>query len=201
MDKKIKPIFIGITGGSGSGKSTLCNTLRKKYQDKIGLIQLDDYFKPTADKPKVGNLVNSDHPDALFLDKLANDLIKLGEGKSVIINTKNEELNPEYERTKKRIPVEFFPKPTMLVEGFLLLHDEKIRELLDTIIFLDVNHGTRWARRVHLENKNKEYEEKVIIPMHNQYIEPTKKYADYVIDVSSLNKEQVLEKVEKILGL
>jgi len=196
----MKPIFIGITGGSGAGKSTLCNALKNKYPDKIELIQLDDYFKPSADKPHIEGIRNSDHPDALYLDKLADDIEKLSKGTPVIINTKNEYLNPEYEKTKEKIPIEFQPKPIILVEGFLVLHNERVRKLLDTSIFLDEEHETRWDRRVHLANKNKEYEQKVIIPMHNQYVEPAKQHAKHVINISNLNKKQVLEKVEEIIN-
>ena len=149
--------FVFLVGPSGAGKSTLSNALKNKYPDKIELIQLDDYFKPLIDKPKVGDIINSDHPDALFLDKLADDLFKLSKGESVIINTKNEYLNPEFKNTKEKILVEFHSKSIILVEGFLLLHNEKVRELLDVSIFLDVEHKTRWDRRVHLVNKNKEY--------------------------------------------
>ena len=194
---KIK--FIGITGGSGAGKSTLSNALKNKYFKKIELIQLDDYYKPSEDKPKIEGMRNSDHPNALFIDKLIDDLIKLSRGETIIINTKNEYLNPKFEETKEKLPFKFYPKPIVLVEGFLVLHDERIRKLLTTSIFLDVEHKTRWKRRVHLGNKNKEYEEKVIIPMHNKYVEPTKKYAEHIIDISKLNKEQVFKKVEKII--
>src|SRR3989344_4640189 len=103
----MKPIFIGIAGGTGAGKSTLCTALMDKYPDKIGLIQLDDYFKPESEVPKLEGHVNWDHPNALFLDKLANDLAQLSEGRSVIINTKNERINPKYKKTDKRIPVKF----------------------------------------------------------------------------------------------
>jgi uridine kinase len=192
---KIK--FIGITGGTGAGKSTLCTALQNKYPDKIGLIQLDDYFKPAEEKPKVGDIISSDHPESLYIDKLANDLVEFSKGNSVIINTKNEKLNPDYTNTKKRIPVEFHPKPVMLVEGFLVLHDEKVRKMLTTSIWLEIDHETRWSRRVHF--KNEEYEKKVLIPMHKLYAEPTKQYAEYIIDVSSLTKEEVLEKVEGII--
>lgn len=191
--------FIGVTGGSGAGKSTLCNALKNKYPDKIELIQLDDYFKPSSDKPTLEGIRNSDHPDALFLDNLADDLEKLSKGNSIIVNTKNEYLNPAFEKTKEKIPFKFYPRPIILVEGFLILHNERIRKLFNTSIFLDIEHKIRWDRRVHLGNKNKEYEEKVIIPMHKQYVEPTKKYAKHIIDISSLNKEQVLEKVEEII--
>ncbi|MFA6300900.1 MAG: hypothetical protein WC609_00950 [Candidatus Paceibacterota bacterium] len=189
--------FIGITGGSGAGKSTLCNALKNKYPDRIELIQLDDYFKPSAERPKIGDISNFDHPEALYLDKLAEDLGKLKKGKSIFIKTKNEYLNPEFGKTKEKILAEFYPKPIILVEGFLVLYDEQIRKLLNTSIWLDVGHETRWSRRVHF--KDEEYEKKVLIPMHNKYTEPTKQYAEHIIDVSALDREQVLEKVEKII--
>lgn len=193
----MKPVFIGIAGGTGAGKSTLCSALMDKYPDKIGLIQLDDYFKPSDQVPKFKEHTNWDHPDALFLDKLAKDLAELSQGKSVVINTKNERLNPDYKRTDKRIPVEFQPKPIMLVEGYLVLRDERVREFLSNSIWLDIDHETRWARRVHF--KYPEYEEKVLRPMHKQFAEPTKQYAAHIIDVSDLTKEQVLEKVDEII--
>ena len=194
----MKPIFIGITGGTGAGKSTLCNALQKKYPDKIGLVQLDDYFKPANEKPKVGDIISSDHPESLYLDKLANDLVEFFQGKLVVINTKNEYLNPEFEKTKIRIPVEFQPKQIMLIEGFLVLYDDRIRKMLTTSIWLEIDHKTRWSRRVHF--KNDEYEKKVLIPMYTKYAEPTKQYAEHIIDVSGLSKEQVFEKVNDIIN-
>lgn len=194
----MKPTFIGIAGGTGAGKSTLCTALMDKYPEKIGLIQLDDYFKPSAQVPKFEAHTNWDHPDALLLDNLVNDLAELSQGKSVIINTKNERLNPDYKKTDKRIPIEFRPKPIMLVEGYLVLFDERVRKFLTTSIWLDVDHETRWARRVHF--KYPEYEEKVLLPMHKQFAEPTKQYAAHLIDISNLSKEQVLEKAERIIN-
>ena len=194
----MQPIFIGIAGGTGAGKSTLCAALVDKYPDKIGLIQLDDYFKPRAIAPEAEGFTNWDHPDALYFEKLANDLAELSRWKPVIINTKNERLNPDYKKTDKRIPVEFQPKQVMLVEGYLILSDERIRKFLSTSIWLDVDHETRWARRVHF--KDSLYEEKVLRPMHKQFAEPTKRYAANVIDVSGLSKEQVLEKAENIVA-
>ena len=193
----MKPIFIGIAGGTGAGKSTLCAAVQDKYPDKIGLIMLDDYFKPSAEVPKLEGHINWDHPDALYLDKLAKDLSQLAQGNSVIINTKNKRLNPAYNITDKRIPFEFQPKPIMLVEGFLVLFDERVRKFLTTSIWLDADHDTRWGRRVHF--KYPEYEEKVLKSMHMQFVEPTKKYADHVFDATRLTKKQVLEKVEKII--
>lgn len=193
----MKPIFIGIAGGTGVGKSTLCATLQDKYPDKIGLIQLDDYFKPPDEVPKFEGHINFDHPDALYLNKFVNDLVELSQGNPVIIRTKNERLNPEYKKTDKRIFVKFQPKQIMLVEGYLVLLDKQIRKFLTTSIWLDADHKTRWARRVHF--KYPEYEKKVLLPMYKQFVEPTKQYATHIIDVSDLLKGQVLEKVEDII--
>lgn len=193
----MKPVFIGIAGGTGAGKSTLCTALMDTYPDSIGLIQLDDYFKPSAEVPKHEGHANWDHPGALYLDKLAKDLFELSQGKSIIINTKNERLNPDYKKTDERIPVEFQPKPIMLVEGYLVLFDEQVRKFFTTSIWLDVDHNTRWERRVHF--KYREYEEKVLLPMHERFVEPTKQYAAHIIDVSSLPKEQVQEKAKAIV--
>ena len=197
--KKIRPVFIGITGGSGAGKSTLCDLLISKYPEKIEAIRLDDYFKPKDQLPKVDDILNFDHPDSLYFDKLSSDLEELSQGNSVVINTRNIYLNPSYEKTKKKIPFEFQPKQIILVEGFLLLCNKKIREMLDESIYLDIEHNKRWARRVHF--KDDEYEKKVIIIMHNKHVEPTKKYASHVIDVSNLSKEQLLERVERVINI
>lgn len=197
MDKNIKPIFIGIVGGTGAGKSTLCTLLEEKYPDQIGLIQLDDYFKPWDDIPKHEGHTNCEHPDALYLDQFVSDLVELSKGNSVIVNTKNEKYNPNYKNTKIRIPFKINPKPIMLVEGYLVLWDERVRNLLSTSVWLEVDHKTRWERRVHF--KNSEYEEKVVIPMHKQFVELTKQYVKYVIDVSTLSKEQVFNKAEVII--
>lgn len=191
-------VFIGIAGGSGAGKSTLCTTLLDTYPDQIGMVQLDDYFKPAKDVPVYAGRENWDHPNALYLDRLVNDLGVLGQGKPALINTKNERLNPEYKLTERRRLVEFQPKPIMLVEGYLVLHDERIRDMLAASIWLEVDHDTRWKRRVHF--KDPEYEERVIKPMYKEFAEPTKQYADNVIDVTNLSAANVYGRVQTILG-
>lgn len=193
----MKPIFIGVAGGTGAGKSTLCTALMDTYPEHIGLIQLDDYFKPADQVPQLKGHENWDHPDSLFFDKLTQDLIELASGHSVTINTKNERLNPDYKQTDQRIPVEFQPKPIMLIEGYLVLFDERIRNLLTTSIWLEVDHETRWGRRVHF--KYPEYGRDVVLPMHKQFAEPTKSYAKHIVDVAGLSKEEVLRQSEDLL--
>ena len=193
----MKVTCIGIVGGSGAGKSTLCMALLDAYPDHIGLVQLDDYFKPSEEMPVVDGIVSSDHPESLYLDQIAEDLKELKKGNSVFINTKNERLNPDYKETGKRMRVQFVPKPIILVEGFLVLQDQAIRDQLSTSIWLDVPHDIRWSRRVHF--KYDEDEKKILIPMHEKYVEPSKIYAEHCIDVSNQTKEQVFEQVKEIL--
>jgi len=193
----VKPKFVGIAGGTGAGKSTVCMALHEKYPDTIGVIQLDDYFKPDPEKPQMGGVVNADHPDALYWDRLIHALGELAAGRSVMVNTKNLRLNPDYAKTKQRISVQCDPKPIMLIEGFLILHDEHVRKFLNTTIWLDVPHDVRWERRVHF--KNDEYEQKVLKPMHEQYAEPSKRYAEHIIDVTKLTKEKTQKQVEDII--
>jgi uridine kinase len=195
----MKPIFIGISGGSGAGKSTLCTSLLNKYPDQIGLIQLDDYFKKAEFVPEYNNFKNWDHPDALRLDQLHQDLLDLQEEKTVKIWTKNERLNPDYKKTDKRIEVEFEPKPIMLIEGYLVLHDPRIRELFETSIWLDIDQEESWKRRVHFKKDG--YLENVLLPMNKQFVQPAKKYAEHLIDVTSMSKDEVFEQVQDILKL
>lgn len=193
----IHPTFIGIAGGTGAGKSTLSTALMDKYPQQIGLIQLDDYFKPPAEVPTVGNHLNYDHPEALYLDKLYHDLRTLATGSSAMISTKNERRNPMYAETKKRIIDTFIPQEIMLVEGYLTLYDERIRSLLTTSIWLEVDHETRWDRRVHF--KNDAYEKEVLLPMHKEFAEPSKQHAQHIINVGQLTKDKVLLLVDSIL--
>jgi len=195
----MKSVFIGISGASGAGKSTLCTSLQEKYPEQVGLIQLDDYFKKRINVPKYAGHDNWDSPDALRLDQLYDDLLELQKGNSVMIDTKNDKLNPAYKKTNERVSVEFQAKPIMLVEGYLVLHDERIRSLFETSIFLDINQLISWERRVHF--KNDAYLQDVILPMNRKFVEPTQEFAKHVIDVSELSKDEVFQQVEDILNM
>ena len=195
----MKPIFIGITGGSGAGKSTLAFGLLDKYPEKIGILHFDDYHKKRELLPVFQGKPNADHPGAIELDTLVKDLEKLKNGEPVYVFTKSERYNPKFQETKVRNPLTVNPKQIMLLEGFMVLHDTRVRALLDYSIYLDAEHTQRYSRRAKPHLKSPEYEQGILIPMHNKYVEPTKKLAKVVIDVSHLSKEEVLEHVEKLL--
>ncbi|MDP3964509.1 MAG: hypothetical protein Q8Q20_02500 [bacterium] len=189
--------LIGIAGGSGAGKSTLCLRLQDEFPQTIACVQLDDYFKPKEEVPKLAGFENWDHPDAIRFEALTTDLRALQQGESVVIQTKNEKLNPDFAKTGRRIPVEFHPKPIVLVEGFFTLFDPRIRELLSTSIWLEAEHDIRWSRRVHF--KSDDYNNAVARPMHRQFVDSQKKYAEHVIHVATVDANAVYVSVLNLL--
>ncbi len=179
--------IIAVVGGSGSGKSTLSYGIQDKYPDLVEVLHFDDYQKEEHEIEVTEGMRNWDHPSAIDFDKLINDLKALKEGNDVEIMTKSRYYNPEYEK-RGRIPHTIHSKKIVFIEGYLVLHDKGVRELLDYVIFLDLDADTRMKRR----NKfiYKEYTEKILIPMHNKYVQPTKKYADFIIDVGKIGIEE-----------
>ena len=200
----MKPFVVGIAGGSGSGKSSLASALRQTFPDTVLLFHLDDYFRPASEVPIRAGMQNWDDPRSLYYSKMAKDLADLKAGKSVIINTKSPDLNPDFLRTGQRIPVEFVPKPIIVVDGFLALHFPKIRNLLDLSIYLDAPFQTHVERRInsdsHLGYFPPDYRRLVLRPMHDRYVAPSKVQADLVLNVAKLNQKQTLNKVAPLIA-
>lgn len=193
------PVFIGIAGPSGAGKSTLCTSLQEKYPEQITLIQLDGYFKSEEFVPEVHGMKNWDHPDAMNFDRLHQDLSSLKNGESVVVPVKDENKKRSGDVLAPRIMKTFDAKKIILVEGYLVFHNQHIRDLFKTSIWLDIDQSKSWKRRVHF--KNNEYLEKVLLPMNREFVEPTKEFSDHIIDVSNLSKEEVFLKVKNLLNL
>jgi uridine kinase len=193
--------LIGIAGGSGSGKSTVAASLCKKHPDLFALVHVDDYAKKIELVPTIGDMKNWDHPDLLRFDDLYNDLVSLLNGKAISVITKSEFYNPNYDisiRNKKEQIIG--AKPFIILEGFLALHDERIRNLMDLKIFLDITIEESSKRRS--ANKfvpSQQYFEKVLVPMHKAFVEPTKEYADVVIDVTNMDANEVYKRVESLV--
>jgi len=195
-----RPNLIGIAGGTGAGKSTLAFALVNKYPNKLTIFHVDDYQKEERDVPILKGMPNWDHPDAIDFKRLLTDLQRLKAGKVIIVQTKNEQFNPNYEDVG-RLPMKIEPKPIILVEGYLALSNPSLRSLLDYKIFLHLDSDVRLSRRSKfIDPKHELYDEKILIPMHKQYVEPTKKYANTIIDVAKYTKEQMLTKTEELLS-
>lgn len=198
MAKKQSSKIVGIAGGSGSGKSTLAVSLCKKYPDKFCLLHIDDYFKKMEEVPMFEGFRNCEDPTVIRFEDIFRDLTKLKNGEAVTIRTKSELYNPDYNLAlKNKIECKIEPKPIILFEGYLALCDEKLRDLMDFKIYLDIPIEESTKRRS--DNKfspNIDYLNKVLIPMHKKFIEPTKKYADLVIDALTKTPEEILKIAE-----
>lgn len=180
------PLLIGIAGGTGSGKSTFADGLKKMFPDEITIISYDNYYKP-QDHLSMDERVktNYDCPDALDTDLLVKHLRELQSGERVEI--------PNYDfcvHTRCSDFTAIQPTPVIIVDGILTFHDERLREMFDIKIFADADADERILRRLRrdvtergrdIDGVIRQYVETVKI-MHGIYVEPTKKYADIMIN-------------------
>ena len=183
--------IVGIGGGSGSGKSTLAHGLKENFP-AINLIHLDDYQKKKKDTPIYNGFRNRDHPDSINFERLICDLEKLRSGQKVHSMTWRMHLD-QNDTVDDKVPYVVYPSSIIVLEGYMTLLKEEIRNHLDYSVFLDLDFATRISRR----NKSNpgDYLTKVLLPMHELYVEPTKVYAMITIDVNGKSKEEVLEEV------
>jgi uridine kinase len=184
--------FIGISGGSGSGKSTLAYGLQELYPDLIEVVHFDDYQKKKEHVPIHHGMANWDHPDAIDFDGILKDLMTLKNGKDITVMTKSAKYNPDYEK-KGRIPHTLKARNIIIVEGYMVLTDSRIRDFFDYKIYLDLNFDERMSRRTKFIDP--EYTRKILLPMHKEYVETSKKYADIVIDIGKYDKKEVRDLV------
>src|SRR3989344_7035084 len=184
--------LIGIAGGSGSGKSTLAYGLQDQFPDLIEVVHFDDYQKMKEQIPVHHSMRNWDHPEAIYFAGLLRDLELLKSGQDVQIMTKSAKHNPDYEKSGK-IPHTMKAKRIVIIEGYMALTDERIRKLYDFSVFLDLHADERMKRRTKFINP--EYTEKILLPMHKEYVESTKEFADMVIDIEKHNDKEVRELV------
>lgn len=191
----MNPYVIGVAGGSGTGKSTLVKGLMEKTT--AILVQLDDYVRPESEVPKVGQLFNYDSPKAWNLEKMSHDLAALKHGETIKVFAKDHFNQGSYGKPSKGVWQERRPAPLVIAEGFLTLWDPNIRQHLDLKIFLDAPFDVHLERRIHF--KFDEYTRKVLQPMHEKYVAPSKVYADEVIDVSEKSQHAVLEEVSRMI--
>lgn len=177
--------------------------LRERYPDKVSVLRFDDYhLENEEDVPILEGFRNWDHPDCIEFEKLVKDLRDLKNGNPITVRTWGSRENPGYRITKQRIEIAIQPKKIILVEGYLVLWHPEVRSILDIKIYLKAPDDIRLKRRNKLKGKGYEgYNEKVLIPMHNKYLKPTEKYADYVFDTAEMNKQGLLSQIEKMLSL
>ena len=203
----INPKIVAIAGGSASGKSTIVKIIAETYKDDIIVVGHDNYYKAHDDIDfDERKLLNYDHPKAFDTDLFCEDLKKLRRGEEIDM--------PMYDytiHTRSKDTIKVKAKKIILIEGILVLYEKKIRELTDTKVFVDADSDIRLKRRIlrdtvergrSIESCLTQYIEQVK-PMHEKYVEPSKKYADIIIPRGAKNTKgiEILSKhIENMIG-
>ena len=189
----MKPLVIGIAGGTGSGKTTVARNVAAGLPSHVvAIVEHDCYYKDRSDMPaRERAALNYDHPDSLDNDELVKDLARLRRGEAVDV--------PVYDfkthvRLQKRRHIE--PAPVVIVEGILVFVDQRVRDLLDMKIFVDTDADIRIMRRIRrdIEERGRDFGSirdqyyRTVRPMHLQFVEPSKQWADLIIPEGGRNR-------------
>ncbi len=186
-------LIVGIAGGTGSGKTTVVkNVMGSFLRGEVALLPQDSYYKDNSHLPLEERLkLNFDHPDSIEWSLLMDHLIELRLGKAIE--------QPIYSyltcmRSSETICIQ--PRKVVIVEGILLLTQKEVRDLLDIKVFVDTDADDRLTRviRRDIRERGRSAEavlhryEKTVKPMHLDFIEPSKRYADLIIPQGGENK-------------
>ena len=184
-------LVIGIAGGSGSGKTTLMKNLVERFGDAVTVLSHDNYYKRHDELTYEQRcLINYDEPDAFETDLMAQHLDALRHGQSILCPVYDYTVHNRSDET-----VELVPRPVIIVEGILIFENEPLRELMDIRIFVDTDADVRLCRRIKrdvnkrgrtLESVLTQYQQ-TVKPMHEKYVEPSKKYAHLVVPEGGKN--------------
>ena len=189
MDNNI--LVIGIAGGTGSGKTTLMKNLITRFQGDVTVLSHDNYYKRHDELPYEQRCkLNYDEPDALETDLMARHLDQLRQGRAIECPVYDFTIHNRSDET-----VTIVPKKVIIVEGILIFENRQLRELMDIRIFVDTDADVRLCRRIKrdvnkrgrtLESVLQQYQE-TVKPMHEKYVEPSKKFADIVVPEGGKN--------------
>ncbi len=199
----MKSIVIAIAGGSASGKTTLTNRLKNKFGNQMSVLLQDNYYKRNDDIPfEERKKINYDLPDAFDNELLVSHINMLRYGEDVFCPVYDFSLHNRSDQTIKISPSEI-----IFVEGILVLQNEKIRSLSNIKIFVDTDADERLRRRIErdvIQRGRKpddiiaQYNE-TVKPMHDKYVEPSKKFADIIINGEEIDESTVESIFELIM--
>jgi uridine kinase len=203
----VKPLLIGIAGGTGSGKSTVARKIAEGLPaDSVGVVDHDSYYRDHAELDADARAhLNYDHPDSLDNDLLVAHLQELRAGRAVDV--------PIYDfKTHSRLRERRHLEPTriLIVEGILVFVEERVRQLLDVKVFVDTDADIRVFRRIRrdLEQRGRTFQAireqyyKTVRPMHLQFVEPSKRWADVIVPEGGENHiavDLILGKLRHVL--
>ena len=185
-DARTTPVIIGIAGGSGSGKTTVVRRLMSSLgDDKVSVLEHDRYYRDRSDlRLEERAALNYDHPDSLETNLLVEHVTRLRAGEAVNA--------PQYDfarhnRLDTTDPVQ--PRAAVIVEGILIFADAALRSLMDVKVFVDADDDTRFIRRLQRDIAERGRTVPSVIeqylgtvkPMHLEFVEPSKRYADIIV--------------------
>ena len=196
----MKPYIIGIAGGSGSGKSTFAQRIKEAFPDQVSLISCDNYYLPHDELTleERANL-NYDAPYSLEFDLMVSHLEALKNGQTVQC--------PVYDftqHTRSSAVTEIAPRPIILIDGILIFHDPALRACMDLKIYVETDADERILRRARRDMRERGRDLDSVIqqylatvkPMHNTYVEPTKVFADVILNGGKNEQAFILVKTQ-----
>ena len=199
-------LLIGIAGGTGAGKTTLVKIIQDQFNEQVVCISHDSYYKDLSHLSLAKRQkINFDHPNSLETDLLIKHLKELIKGKSIKVPIYDFNIS---DRTDRYNVIE--PKTVVIVEGILIFSDPVLRDLFEIKVFVDAPADIRLGRRIErdikersrtLEHSLNQYLS-MSRPMHEQFVEPSKKYADIIIPEGGKNKiatQMLINLIEKYL--
>ena len=204
----MQTMVIGIAGGTGSGKTTLTLRLKDCFGDDVSILYHDNYYRQHDEMPYEERCkLNYDHPDAFDTPRLIADLAALRRGETVY--------SPTYDYTihnRAAGTVEVRPAKVILVEGILIFADPALREQMDIRIFVDTDADVRILRRILRDVKKRgrsldsvvEQYLTTVKPMHEQFVEPSKRFADIIVPEGGKNTvalDMIVQRIRSHIAL
>ena len=180
-----KVCIVGVAGGTASGKTTIVSRIAEYFGNDIVVISHDSYYKAHNEMTyEERSQLNYDHPDSFESERMANDIRDLIKGHIIEVPVYDYTTHNRSDRT-----ITVTPKPVIIIEGILVLENKELRDLMDAKIYVDTDADERLMRRIRRDMSERarsidsimEQYANTVKPMHEEFVEPSKKYADIII--------------------
>lgn len=198
----MKPLIIGIAGGTGSGKTTLVDRLKEQFGSDISVLTHDSYYAEHHDLSlEERQALNYDHPASFDTDQMIQDLEDLRAGKTIQCPVYDYTIHDRTEETQT-----IHANKVIVVEGILIFDNKALRDLMDIKLFVDTDADVRILRRIHRDVTERgrtmdsvmEQYLTTVKPMHEQFVEPSKRYADVIVPEGGKNTVALMMIMQRI---